>query len=173
MLVRRLALTIGIFFALVGSQIPEFAQQYRQRLGGALDELNRVIAQFDAEAQGHSLTRAQGLERLKGNADSLASERGAAMEQDIARADRLARQQEAFKTGGTVTRLAALIADFDPATTGRTIADFEPAVPVSFEDFVIAGLALLLGVGATHLVAWPIRRNLRRRGRPLAEVAKG
>jgi len=44
--------------ALAGSQIPEFAQQYRQRLGGAIDELNRMIAQFDSEAAGQSLTRA-------------------------------------------------------------------------------------------------------------------
>jgi hypothetical protein len=174
-LIRRLALAIGLLCALVGSQLPEFAQQYRQRLGGALDELNRIIAQFDAEAEGQSLTRAQGIERLKNNADRLASERGAAVEQDVARADRLERQKEAFQNSGPVTRLAALIADFDPATTGQAIADFEPAVPITFEDLVIAGLALILGMGATHLVAWPIRRRLRRRrhDRLLAKVAKG
>lgn len=175
MLVRRLALAIGLLCALIGSQLPEFAQQYRQRLGGALDELNRIVAQFDAEAEAQSLTRAQGIERLKGNADSLASERGVAIERDIERAGRLARQKEAFQNGGPVTRLAALIADFDAATTGQAIADFEPAVPITFEDFIIAGLALVLGVAATHLVAWPIRRRLRRRchGRLLAKVAKG
>jgi hypothetical protein len=170
-----LALAIGLLCALVGSQLPEFAQQYRQRLGGALDELNRIVAQFDAEAEGQSLTRAQGIERLKGNADSLASERGLAVERDVARADRLARQKEAFQNGGPVTRLASLIANFDPATAAQAIADFEPAVPITFEDLIIAGLALLLGMGATHLVAWPVRRQLRRRrhDRLLAIVAKG
>jgi len=162
-LVRRLALAIGLLCALVGSQLPEFAQQYRQRLGGALDELNRVIAQFDSEAQGQSLTRAQGIERLKGNEDSLARDRGLAIERDVARADRLSRQKEAFQNGGPVTRLATLIANFDPATAAQAIRDFEPAVPITFEDFVVAGVALVLGLGATHLVAWPIRRRLRRR----------
>jgi len=167
---------IGLLFALVGSQFPEFAQQYRQRLGGALDELNRIVAPFDAEAQGQSLTRAQGIERLKGNQDSLASERGAAVEQDVERADRLARQKEAFQNGGPLARLAALIANFDPATMTQAIAEFEPAVPITFEALVIAGLALVLGWGATHLVAWPIRRRLLRRrlrNRLLAKVAKG
>ena len=36
---RRLALAIGLVFAIIAAQAPEFAQQYRQRLGGALDEL--------------------------------------------------------------------------------------------------------------------------------------
>ncbi len=162
-LVRRLALAIGLLCALIGSQLPEFAQQYRQRLGGALDELNRVIAQFDSEAEGQSLTRAQGIERLKGNEDSLARDRGLAIERDIERADRLRRQKEAFQSGGPVTRLATLIANFDPTTAAQAIRDFEPAVPVTFEDFLVAGVALILGLSATHLVAWPIRRRLRRR----------
>jgi hypothetical protein len=51
MFVRRLALAIAVLAGLIGSQGPEFAQQYRQRLGGALEELHRIIAEFDAEAQ--------------------------------------------------------------------------------------------------------------------------
>ncbi len=163
MLLRRLALAIGLLCALVGSQLPEFAQQYRQRLGGALDELRRVIAQFDSEAEGQSLTRAQGIQRLKGNEETLARERGLAMERDIDRADRLGHQQEAFQSGGPVTRLAALMENFDPATATQAIRSFEPAVPITIEAFAVAGAAFVFGLGATHLVAWPIRRRFRRR----------
>lgn len=170
--VRRLAFAIGLLCALIGSQLPEFAQQYRQRLGGALDELRRIIAQFDSEAEEQSLTRAQGVERLKGNADALARGRALALEEDVDRADRLGRQQEAFQTAGPVARLATLIENFDPTTATQAIRDFEPAVPVTIESFIVAGVALALGVSATHLVAWPIRRRLRRRsashGRRLA-----
>jgi hypothetical protein len=42
--VRRLALAIALIAGLLGSQGPEFAQQYRQRIGGALDELKRIVA---------------------------------------------------------------------------------------------------------------------------------
>ena len=163
LLIRRLALAIGLLFALAGSQAPEFAQQYRQRLGGAIDELDRAIAQFDAEAASQSLTRAQGIERLEANADALARQRGEAIAQDEARAARLERQQEAFRTGGPLVRLAALIENFDSTTADNAVRDYVPAVPITTESFVIAGIALLLGWGATHLCAWPIRRRLGKR----------
>jgi DUF2937 family protein len=165
LMIRRIALAIGLLFALAGSQLPEFAQQYRQRLGGAIDELNRMIAEFDSEAAGQSLTREQGVDRLKANPDSLAQQRGAAIKNDVERAARLSRQQEAFKTGGPLTRLASLIENFDPATAAQAIRDYEPAVPISLEAFVVAAVALLIGWSATHLCAWPIRRRLGKRRR--------
>ena len=55
-------------------QWPEFSQQYRQRLGGALDELRRVVAAFEAEAASHALTPAEAVGRLKTNPDPLARE---------------------------------------------------------------------------------------------------
>ncbi len=169
MVVRRLALAIGLLCALVGSQLPEFAQQYRQRLGGALDELNRMIAQFDSEAASQSLTREQGVDRLKSNPDALAQQRGEAVNQGVDRARRLARQQEAFQSGGPVTRLVALVENFDANTATQAVRDYEPAVPITFEDFVVAGIALVLGWSATHLCAWPIRRRLRRKSHAYEE----
>ena len=60
-------------------------------------------------------------------------------------------------------RLYPSIEDFDPATASKAIRDYEPAVPITFEAFVIGGIALVIGWGATHLCAWPIRRRLRAR----------
>jgi hypothetical protein len=164
MLTRRLAVAIGLFFAVIGAQWPEFAQQYRQRLGGALDELNRMIAEFDDEAKSQSLTREQGLARLQENGDPLARERAGAMNEDIDRAGRLSRQREAFNQAGPVGRLAALAEDFDAPTLAEAWRDFEPALPVTSEAFVIGGAALVLGWSLTHIVAWPIRRRWRLRG---------
>ena len=163
MLLRRLAIAIGLLCSLLGSQAPEFAQQYRQRLGGALNELNRMVAQFDAEAAGQSLTRAQGLDRLEKNDDPLARQRGAAIDGDIGRAERLQRQKDAMKSAGPLTRLAALAENFDAATLRQAIADFEPAIPVTIEALIIGAFGLAVGWSATHLFAWPIRRRLARR----------
>ena len=69
MLARRLALAIALVAAFVGSQGPEFAQQYRQRLGGALDEVRRSVVQFDAEAVSQGLTPAEGVRRLEASGD--------------------------------------------------------------------------------------------------------
>jgi len=160
---RRLALAIGLVFAIIAAQAPEFAQQYRQRLGGALDELHRIIARFDAETAAQSLSREQGLARLEHNDDPLARERGEAIVSDIERAGKLERQQRDFAEAGSFARLTALARDYDPAMVSRAIAAFEPAVPTSIEGLVAGALGLAFGWAATHIVAWPIRRRYRQR----------
>ncbi len=107
MFVRRFAVAIALLAGLIGSQGPEFAQQYRQRLGGAIEELNRIVAQFDAEVQRENLTPAEGLSRLDQNADPLARQRGKAMAETINRADRLEEQLQAMTSAGPLMRLYA------------------------------------------------------------------
>jgi len=120
-----------------------------------------MIAQFDQEAKGQSLTREQGLDRLQHNGDPLARERAEAIDQDIDRAGRLARQRQAFADAGPVARVASFAQNFDATTLSQAWRDFEPAVPVTTEAFVIGGVALVVGWSLTHIVAWPIRRLLR------------
>lgn len=166
MITRRLAVAIGLLFAAIGAQWPEFAQQYRQRLGGALDELNRMIAEFDQQAQSQSLSREQGLARLERNDDPLARQRAEAINEEIDRAERLSQQKQAFAEAGPVARLIALIRNFDPATMAQAWRDFEPALPVTPEAFAIGAGGLVVGWSLTHLVAWPIRKRWHgRRGR--------
>src|SRR6202161_796359 len=100
MLARRLALAIAVLAGLSGSQAPEFAQQYRQRLGGALEELNRIVSEFDSEVQRQNLSRAEALKRLEDNTDPLARERGEDMNKAIERAERLNQQIGAMNSGG-------------------------------------------------------------------------
>ena len=47
---RPISFALSLLGAALATQAPEFAQQYRQRLGGAIDELRGMVAQFDAEA---------------------------------------------------------------------------------------------------------------------------
>ena len=172
MITRRLAFAIGLVFAVIGAQWPEFAQQYRQRLGGALDELNRMIGEFDSQAQSQSLTREQGLERLERNDDPLARQRADAVNEEIDRAGRLSRQKEAFADAGPVNRLVGLAENFDATTMAQAWRDFEPALPVTGEAFIIGGAALVIGWSLTHAVAWPIRRRVRQgRGRRVERSA--
>lgn len=163
MLVRRLALAIGFLFALIGVQGPEFAQQYRQRLAGAIDELQRVVADFDAEAARSSLSPEEAVARLRTNTDPLARERGDAAEANQARLGRLQRAYADMRNGAPVDRLWTLVAEFDPETASRTLADFEPAAPTTSEAFIVGAVTGILGWGLTHLGAWPVRRGIQRR----------
>ncbi len=116
MLARRLALAIAVLAGLIGSQEPEFAQQYRQRLGGALEELNRIVSEFDSEVQRRNLSRAEGLKRLEDNSDPLARERGADMAKAINRSERLEGQIQAMNSAGPLMRLTSS----PPALTRRS-----------------------------------------------------
>src|SRR6202012_2139738 len=114
MLARRLALAIAVLAGLIGAQGPEFAQQYRQRLGGALEELNRIVAEFDAEAQRKNLTRAEGLSRLEHKDDPLAPQCGQDMGRAIERAKRLNEQGGAITSAGPLMRLYVVATSLDP-----------------------------------------------------------
>jgi hypothetical protein len=163
MLARRLALAIAVLAGLIGSQGPEFAQQYRQRLGGALEEINRIVAEFDGEAQRQNLSRAEALKRLEDNSDPLARDRGEDTSEAIDRAQRLKKQIEALNSAGPLMRLYVVATNFDPEIARSTLDAYEPAEPLSVGALTAGGLAALWGWGATRLIAWPLSRRSRLR----------
>src|SRR5271165_3164584 len=158
--VRRLALAIALIAGLLGSQGPEFAQQYRQRIGGALEELNRIVAEFEAESAREHVTPSQAIGRLEQNDDPLVRERGEDMAQTIKRTERLQEQFDAMRSAGPLKRLYVLAKDFDPEIAQHTLDNYEPAAPTSFEALAAAGLGGVSAWAATRLFAWPIRRLL-------------
>jgi hypothetical protein len=163
MLARRLALAIAALAGLIGSQAPEFAQQYRQRLGGALEELNRIVSEFDAEVQRQNLSRGEALKRLKDNADSLARERGEDMGKAIERAQRLDGEIQTMNSAGPLMRLYVVAASFDPEIARSALDNYEPAEPLSVGALAAGGFAALWGWAAARLIAWPFSRHSRLR----------
>ncbi len=159
MLARRLALAIALIAGLIGSQGPEFAQQYRQRAGGALDELKRIVAEFYAEAASQHVKPSEAVRRLEENGDILARRRGEDIQRTIERADRLQEQLDAMASAGPLKRLSVMVTDFDAGIARRTLDAFEPAAPLTSEALVVGGLAAVLGWAASHAVAWPFRRR--------------
>ena len=162
MLARRFATAIGLLLAMVFSQAPEFVQQYRQRLGGAVDELRRAIALFDAEASAQSLSRDAAVARLRANADPLVQGRGADLQDDVARERRLAAQDRDFAEAGPVGRYWVFVERVDPELAGRTYAIYQPAVPVTAAGFTAAAIGFASGYGGMRLIAVPFRRRRRR-----------
>ncbi|MBV8896446.1 MAG: DUF2937 family protein [Acidobacteriaceae bacterium] len=155
---RRLALAVALLAALVGSQGPEFAQQYRQRLGGAVEELKQIVAAFEAEAAKQGLSPTDALNRLERNADPLARGRGEDMAATIDRAARLQEQLRAMRSAGPVERLYIIAKAFDPYIAQSALDNYEPATPLSPSALAVAGLAGAGGWAAMRIVAWPLRR---------------
>ena len=163
----RIARTLGLAFGLMGgivaSQGPEYAQQYRQRLGGAVDELRRVVGRFDADAQASGLSRENAVERLRSDPADLVRRRGDAMRADVERLERLERQREAFTTAGPFGRLAVLAREADTDIARAAYRDFEPAVPTTGEGLIAAGIGFLIGWALSRLIGIPLRRLFFRR----------
>ena len=151
MFARRFALAVAVLAGLIGSQGPEFAQQYRQRLGGAL------------EPKRQNLTPVEGQSRLEDNAHPLAPQRGEDMAEAIDRAKRLSEQLQAIGSGSPMTRLYVVARDFDPEIAKSALDNYEPAAPLTLAALAAAGLAAFWGWAATHLIAWPFQHRSRLR----------
>jgi hypothetical protein len=155
---RTMAVALGLVGGVAASQGPEFAQQYRQRLGGAIDELRRVVERFDGDAVANGHSREGAVDRLRTNPDNLVSRQGDAMRANIERLERLERHRQAFVEAGPFQRLVTTVRDGDVDLMRAAYQDFEPAVPATQEGIVAAAAGFLGGWSMAFLIGMMIRR---------------
>jgi Protein of unknown function (DUF2937) len=161
MIRRTLSLAIALLSALTFSQLPEFTQQYAQRLGGAIDELTRVVERFDADSVAVGEDRKGALARLARSPDELARRQSTAMTANIERLDTLEAQQAEMAVAGPFNRIIAFLSDPDPKVAKATWDSFEPAVPATGEGVASGGAGFLLGGGLTSMLGRMFRRRPR------------
>jgi hypothetical protein len=159
MIARTVAVAIGAFGALLSSQLPEFAQQYRQRLGGALDELQVITRRFDAEAAQSGLTRDQGIARLRSATDDFSRQRAEAQAATLQRYEKLKLHREVVTGSGPFVRVAALLTEGDRDLIDRTLTEFEPAMPVTGEGIALAAGGFAGSYALMRMLAVPFRRK--------------
>jgi hypothetical protein len=163
-IVRIIAFGFGLLGALVASQGPEYAQQYRQRLGGAIDELRAVIVRFDTDAQASGETRESAIARLRSNADEFVSLQGVAMQANVERLGRLEAHQEAMRQAGPFERISVMVREGDRDVMEAAYREFEPAMPVT-EEGILSAVAGFVAVWGGILLLAGFIRSLRRRPR--------
>ncbi len=168
----RLSLFFALLVGIAATQMPEFLQQYRQRLGGAIDELATVVARFDASVAREGLDQATGVARLKDSPDPLVKREGEAKGDEIARLHRLQTQQLQIDGAGPIGRYVKFAADFDPRVAARAYAIYQPAVPVTTEAFLIGTIGFVVGGGVFRLMHWPFRAVRRRRAAETGQAAR-
>ena len=158
---RTLSLAIALLAALAASQLPEFTQQYSQRLGGAIDELTRVVQRFDKDSVAVGEQRQGALERLATSPDELTRRQSAAMAENIARLDRLEAQQAEMAVAGPLRRMQAFLSDPDPQIAKATWDSFEPGIPATGEGVATGGAGFLVGGGLSSVLGRMFRRRPR------------
>ncbi len=161
MLTMAMALLGGIFF----SQAPEFAQQYRQRIGGALDELKILISEFDAQANHAGLDRQTALNIYSASPETFLRRQGEAMRRTFARYEMLAEQQHELMLAPPLRRPFVVLQRPDSTTFANAWRDFVPAVPVDMAGLIWAGGGLFCGWVAAILFGM-IGRGTVRLARP-------
>ncbi|MFL4471989.1 DUF2937 family protein [Tateyamaria armeniaca] len=166
MILRAFMLATGVLGGASASQFPEFAQQYTQRLGGAVDALGKVVADFDASAADAGLSREAALSQMQGT-DFLDARRRD-MTRTFARYDTLREDLVVLEKSGPFMRAyhAARMTDEDVARAA--LEAYKPAVPLDMAGVSFAGAGFLAGLvafwAALKILAWPFRRSPRRAG---------
>jgi hypothetical protein len=160
---KGLSILCGVALGIGLSQFPEYAQQYVQRLGGAVDELRIITEEFDSEAKAGGLTRQDALAHFTNSSDSFLEGRGASMERTFTRYDDLSTILAKVQNANPVERLQLLPAFVDSEIGARTLENFKPAVPVTTEGFLWGGAGLIFGyvlfAALFAFVTLPFRRR--------------
>ena len=120
--------------AVAFSQIPEFMQQYLQRLGGRLDEARRQLEQFRAAAEQSGLTLDQLAARAAADPDPAIGRLGG-LAGGAGGPDERARRRGcvAIRHASLFARPFVFIRHLDPAIARATATIFRPAVPTTAE----------------------------------------
>ncbi len=158
--------------AVLFSQVPEFIQQYLQRLGGHLDEARRMLAQFRHTAAQSGLTLDQFIHQTQANAEPSVARLGDVMADAVTRVDQLAAAQAAIQDAGPFLRPFAFLRHLDPAIAHATWSIFRPAVPTTLEGLLYASIGIVVLLATYHLgVRRPVVRAVRRRRERAAAAA--
>jgi hypothetical protein len=172
--VDRVLCVVG---AVAFSQMPEFMQQYLQRLGGHLDEARRHLARYQKIADDTHVTLAELATRFNGSMDAATAKVGGVITDTAARVHELEAAQAAIQHAGIFGRPFAFLRHADLEIARGTWSIFKPAVPTTVEGalYAAAGIVVLLGFyyGLIHhpiVRVWK-RRNMARTERMMAEAA--
>lgn len=161
MMLRALTLSAGLIGAAASSQFPEYSQQYTQRLGGAVDALAKVVADFDGSAAAVGLSREAALDQMTGTA--FLDRRRQDMQVTFARHDSLQADLAAVQDAGPFMRAYHAARMTDRQIAQATIEAYQPALPLTFAGLSFAGAGFVVAAGLfgliLRLLAWPLRRR--------------
>jgi hypothetical protein len=160
-LIDRLLCVAG---AVLCSQLPEFIQQYVQRLGGHLDEARRQLAQFGEIAKRSGLTLEQLMAKSQDSSEATVASMGQLMHGTVARVNALSAADAALRGASIFSRPFVFLRHVDLPIARATWGAFKPAVPTTAEGMLYAIFGVLLIMVLYHgAVRYPARRAWRRR----------
>ncbi len=156
---RTASLAAGLILAAVFAQVPEFSQQYLQRLGGQIDEIDVQVDALDDRAAKAGLSRGDYVRRFLNNEDRIIKREGDYMVAVLARHTLLHSAYNAMIAAPAWQRPLRMVQHHLPETSQATLAAFKPAVPLTVEGLAYAGAGFLGGGVFAALLLAPFRRR--------------
>jgi hypothetical protein len=170
-MIRIFCLIAGLFGAAGLSQVPEFSQQYLQRLGGYVDALSAQLVEFDATALQAGYGREEMLQQMA--ATPPMDGQAAMWRRTILRHAQLSDDLAALRNASPFARLTMPQRLTDSDLARATLADFQPALPLTAAGAMAGGAGFALGWVLLALLALPLRMAARRPApRKRAEVKR-
>jgi hypothetical protein len=135
---------ISLFPAVLFGQIPEFIQQYEQRLGGAADELRLLVQHFDEDSRRSGYQRSDALQLMGRNTEQLVRDQSIRMSENIGRLANLQEQQVTLRQRGSAARFVSFAYNYDRPLATRTWENYQIGFPLSLAGalFALIGFAL-------------------------------
>lgn len=170
-LVRGLLDRVVLVSAVVaGGLIPGFIAQYRQRLGGRLDQALLDLAPWQKLAdQSYRGDLQKLIEYHLASSDPTFHSEGNIIRALIASVHQLQSAVDALH-GSLVSQAGYLVLHADPSLTRATFADWVPTFALSGEGLAFAAVFALAVWLLFHALWWPVTlsgRRLRNRGQPV------
>lgn len=153
-------------------QLPEFIQQYLQRLGGRLDEARRQLAEFEAIAAKAKLALPEFIDRTAANADSAVANLAGVMRGTVDRVAELSAADAAIRSASIWGKPFVFFAHLDTSIASATLDIYKPAVPTTTEGLIYAAAGMIAILCLYHgAVRYPIASAARARAAKRAGAA--
>lgn len=156
---------------LVGGMVPGFVAQYKQRLGGALDQVLKDLKPFQEIAkQYHNGSLETLIRHHLNSSDATFRDEGAGIAKMVETAQRLNEAMQSMQ-GNLLSQVKYLARRADPDMLHATWTAFTPSFSFTLEGLMVAG-AVGFGLWAVVMLLIAIVRRMPRRQRQWEQPKK-
>lgn len=146
----------SVLGAITLSQIPQFIQQYLQRLAGHADEAMRIVERYMLAADRAGMEFGAYIQRFKQDPDAIIAEHGIIMQEAVERAEFLTNAVEALQSANLFSRPFVFLANLDTDIAYQALLIFQPGVPTTPEGIIYALTGILFGLLIYNAIKWPV-----------------
>ncbi len=138
---EAMAMLVALVVAVAASQVPAFVQQYEQRLGGALQEAQRQLGQFEGNAAAAGLSFNDYLRHLTQSSDPAVARTGDTVAGVARRVAELGAEAQALAAASHLMKPVVLAGRYDPDLLAGAWRQFQLTLLLD-PEFAVVGLVL-------------------------------